>query len=187
MDRTINPLSEADRLAIEERIPMLQRYALSLARDKTLADDVVQTTLERAIRKHHLFKSGTNLSGWLATILHNEFINTIRRRSRRGDPVPIEDWQEAVSSNPGQDHALEFNDLNDAFASLSESDREVLVLIGIEGRSYQFVADKLGVALGTVKSRLHRARAKLRKSLNGPSQENSERIASPIKSGPGWG
>ncbi len=160
-------MTATDVANLEIHIPALRRYARSLTHNADEADDVVQSCLERAIRRFELFERGTNLRSWLFTILHNEFVSGVRRRSRRGMSLPLEDWHGELSIAGRQEEALRMRDLNRAFRSLPGPDRQILYLVGIEGRSYESTAEMLNLRTGTVKSRLFRAREKLRARLDG--------------------
>jgi RNA polymerase sigma-70 factor (ECF subfamily) len=159
-----------DASSLEEHIPALRRYAHKLAQDPEDAADIVQTCLERALRNFHMFQQGTNLRSWLFTILHNEFISEVRKRSRRGSSVPLEDWHDP-GIRGGQEDALEMREFRKAFNSLAPRDREILQMVGVEGRSYASTGQRLKLEIGTVKSRVFRARERLRTLLeNGETQ-----------------
>ncbi|MBK1698625.1 hypothetical protein CKO21_15360 [Rhodovibrio salinarum] len=149
-------------MAIEEHIPALRRYARALVRDGDWADDLVQDCLERGISRFAQFQPGTNLRTWLFTILHNLHCDTLRRQNRRGVHVPIDDWLDNVQTGAEQPRAMHLRDFRRAFRGLPESDQQILLLIGVEGFSYEEVAQVLNVAVGTVKSRLFRARNRLK-------------------------
>lgn len=154
-------LSSNDAKAIEAEIPYLRRYARILANGTDAADDLVQDALERAIARFDRFQQGTNLRAWLFTILHNIRCDQHRRVVRRPVEIPIDDVHQP-STRPSQADALHLADFRRAFARLSEPHREVLVLVGVEGMDYQRAAEILGVEVGTVKSRVFRARESLR-------------------------
>ncbi|MBK1667526.1 hypothetical protein CKO28_05710 [Rhodovibrio sodomensis] len=149
-------------MAIEEHIPALRRYARALVRDSDRADDLVQDCLERGISRFAQFQPGTNLRTWLFTILHNLHCDTLRRQSRRGVHVPIDDWMEIAQTSAEQPRAMHLRDFRRAFRGLQESDQQILLLIGVEGFTYEEAAEVLDVAVGTVKSRLFRARDRLK-------------------------
>jgi RNA polymerase sigma-70 factor (ECF subfamily) len=163
----MSTLTCEDAVNIEAQIPALKRYARSLTRDMDEADDIVQICLERAIRRFELFQHGTNLRSWLFTIMHNEFISGIRRRNRRGTSVPLDEWHDELSVTGRQEDAIHMRDLTRAFKSLPGRDREILYMVGVEGRSYENTAAMLNLRTGTVKSRLFRAHEKLRACLEG--------------------
>lgn len=145
--------------ALALQIPRLRRYARALTHDPSWADDLVQDTLERALQRRWLFRINTNLTAWLFTMLYRLYLNEAPRR--RMAMVPIEEAPEQVA--PG-DPAQQI-DLQRALARLSPEHRAVIVLTGLEQLSYQEVAEVLGVPVGTVMSRLARAREQLRKLL----------------------
>lgn len=155
-------LSRADVDAVEAEIPYLRRYARVLTGTADGADDLVQDALERAVARFDQFRPGTNLRAWLFTIMHNVRCDQYRRTARRGPEVPIEDAPDSLTSRADQADALHLRDFRRAFGRLSEPHRQVLALVGIEGMSYDEVASVLGVEVGTVKSRVFRARESLR-------------------------
>jgi RNA polymerase sigma-70 factor (ECF subfamily) len=147
-----------DMSRLEEERPHLRRYALSLARDVDDAEDLVQDCLVRALDKADRFEEGTHLRRWLFTILRNLHIDRRRRRARRGVDVPLNDWEPAASRPPAQEDHIELNDVLARFESLRECDQEVLRLSVFEGLPHDAIAERMDVAVGTVKSRLSRAR-----------------------------
>jgi RNA polymerase sigma-70 factor, ECF subfamily len=147
---------------LEEQIPRLRRYARALTRDASRADDLVQNSLYRAIRKRHLFQPGTNLRAWLFTILHHQHVNDVRSGLREGVAVPVEDVAEKLGESASQGSSLDLRDLDQAMARLAEEQRQVVLLVGLEGLRYEEVAKILDVPVGTVRSRLSRAREALR-------------------------
>jgi RNA polymerase sigma-70 factor (ECF subfamily) len=166
MSRTATLRNDLNML--EDHIPALRRYAQKLARDPDDAADIVQMCLERALRNFHLFQPGTNLRSWLFTILHNEFISEVRRRARRGHAVPIEDWLEP-GIRGGQEEAVEMQEFDRAFTALAPKDREILQMVGIDGTSYATAGKRLKLEIGTVKSRVFRARERLRNLMESGS------------------
>jgi RNA polymerase sigma-70 factor (ECF subfamily) len=149
-------------LLLEAEIPRLRRYARALTRETVRADDLVQTCLTRAIAKQHLWQPGTDLRAWLITMLHNQHVTDVRRSARRGITVSIEDAAGMPSVEPDALHALELRDLQVALDKLTDEQRQVVLLIGLEGMRYDEVAAIIGVPTGTVRSRLSRARTQLR-------------------------
>jgi RNA polymerase sigma-70 factor (ECF subfamily) len=146
---------------IEAEIPRLRRYALTLARPPISPDDLLQDCIVRALSATHLWEEGTDLRAWLFTIMHNLFINEIRRKTRQRAATP-ENGDELLVCPPAQPYRLELRDLHRALGQLSEEHRAVVLLIGLEGMSYEAAAKVLGTATGTVRSRLARGRARLR-------------------------
>lgn len=154
--------------ALEPHIPSLRRYAFALTRDHAAADDLVQDCLERAISRWILHRTGTDLRAWLFTILHNLFISARRSERRRPLHTALDDETEAASSVPAtQDSQWLGRDILSQLAALSEDHRSVLLLVGVEGLAYGDVAAVLGVPVGTVMSRLSRAREQFRRQIEG--------------------
>jgi RNA polymerase sigma-70 factor (ECF subfamily) len=147
---------------IEAEIPRLRRYALTLARPPISPDDLVQDCIVRALSATHLWEEGTDLRAWLFTIMHNLFINEIRRNTRQRAATPENGDEPVLVCDPAQPHRLELRDLHRALGQLSEEHRAVVLLIGLEGMSYGAAAKVLGAAKGTIRSRLSRGRARLR-------------------------
>jgi len=148
---------------IEAEIPRLRRYARALTRDVVTADDLVQDCLTRALGKLHLWQDGTDLRAWLFTILHNQYVNHIRRSVREGAAVGLNENEPLLSRAPQQGKRLELRDLERAIAKLPEEQRIVILLVGLEGMRYEEVAAVLDVPVGTIRSRLSRGRENLRR------------------------
>jgi len=146
---------------LEAEIPRLRRYARALTRDVTRADDLVQSCLARAVAKQHLWQPGTDLRAWLFTILHNQYVNDVRRSVREADTIELSEApQLTVQSNAIA--SLELRDLETALGKLQPEQREVILLVGLEGMAYDEVAAVLEIPVGTVRSRLSRGRDQLR-------------------------
>lgn len=150
------------RKGIEDAIPALRRYARALTHDRETADDLVQDTLVRALRSEHLFHGG-ELRSWLYTILTNLNRNRLRSLARRPTLTLLKEDDAADGSSPESGA----RDIERALAGLTEDQRSVLLLIVLEGLSYREVADVHGVPIGTVMSRLARARAHIKAHLDG--------------------
>jgi RNA polymerase sigma factor (sigma-70 family) len=148
-------------------IPQLRRYARALTGDTWSADDLVQDTLERACDRWHLWQGGTDLRAWLFTLMHNLFVDGARRTMRQSSRrVDFDERAEQVAAPPsGVEHAL---DLQRCLLRLPEEQREVLLLVTLHDLSYEEVARITCAPLGTVMSRLSRARARLRELLEEP-------------------
>jgi RNA polymerase sigma-70 factor (ECF subfamily) len=155
-------MNEAQRLV--ELIPRLRRYARALVGDRSTADDLVQDTLERAWAKLHLYRRGTDLRAWLFTVMHNVHVNRVRA-SRVTDT--LEDEMPELAQRPPQGDALLVRDLDRGISRLPAEQRSVLLLVTLEEMSYEQVARTLGIPIGTVMSRLSRAREKLRAMMLG--------------------
>lgn len=158
-------------LLVEPVIPRLRRYARSLMRDAAAADDLVQDCLERAISRWHQRRTDGDARIWLFTIIHNLAMNRLRQASRRGLHLPIEDADPPILAlGPDQEAALHHHDIVRALDRLPDDQRAVLLLVAIEELSYADAAKALDVPIGTVMSRLSRARARLREELAGREQ-----------------
>jgi RNA polymerase sigma-70 factor, ECF subfamily len=151
------------RQSIESEIPRLRRYARALTRDAVIADDLVQDCLTRALGKLHLWQEGSDLRAWLFTILHNQYVNYIRRAVREGAAVTLNETEPMLSRAPQQSRRLELRDLERALTRLPEEQRAVILLVGLEGMRYEEVAAVLDVPVGTIRSRLSRGREALRR------------------------
>ncbi len=150
------------RQKVEAAIPALRRYARALTRNADTADDLVQDTLVRALRSEHLFQ-GDEIRSWLYTILTNLNRNRLRSLARRPVLSPIEDNDAPDLAGPEAGG----RDIERALALLVEEQRTALLLVVLEGLSYREVAEVQGVPIGTVMSRLARARAQIKTYLEG--------------------
>jgi RNA polymerase sigma-70 factor, ECF subfamily len=155
-------MNEAEDLV--ELIPRLRRYARALVGDRASADDLVQDTLERAWAKLHLYRRGTDLRAWLFTVMHNVHVNKVRA-TRVTDT--LEDELPELAQRASQGDTLLVRDLDRAIARLPSEQRAVLLLVTLEEMRYEEVARALGIPIGTVMSRLSRAREKLRMMMLG--------------------
>jgi RNA polymerase sigma-70 factor, ECF subfamily len=152
---------------IEAEIPRLRRYARYLARDADRADDLVQECLTRAITKVESWTPGTNLRAWLFVILRNCHINEVRRGQRTSSMGETNSDYDVVPTPAGQEAHISLLEVRDAYLNLSEEHREVLLLVAIEGLQYEEAAAILHIPVGTIRSRLSRARQTLRDALEG--------------------
>ena len=159
---------------IEAEIPRLRRYARALTRDIVSADDLVQDCLTRALAKLHLWQEGSDLRAWLFTILHNQYVNHIRRAVREGAAVALNETEPMLSRAPQQGKRLELRDLERAITQLPEEQRSVILLVGLEGMRYEEVAAVLDVPVGTIRSRLSRGREALRRLTGAVPDEKAE-------------
>jgi RNA polymerase sigma-70 factor, ECF subfamily len=158
---------------IEAEIPRLRRYARALLRDVVGADDLVQECLARALSKLHLWREGTDLRAWLFTILHNQYVNYVRRSARMGTVVEFDEFATRQSRPANQEANLELRDLDRALGRLPADQRAVILLIGLEGMPYAEVGEMLGIPVGTVRSRLSRGRLALRDLMGVESDPRS--------------
>ncbi len=147
-------------------IPRLRRYARALTRDVARADDLVQSGLTRAVAKQHLWQPGTDLRAWLFTILHNQHVNDVRRSVREGVNVAVDEMASGLTVQPSAHAVLQLRDLDRALARLPQEQREVILLVGLEGMRYEAVALILRIPVGTVRSRLSRGRGQLRRLMD---------------------
>ncbi|MEE1657321.1 sigma-70 family RNA polymerase sigma factor [Microvirga sp. CF3062] len=155
---------------LEPQIPALRRYAWALLRDHEAADDLVQDTLERAISRWSQRRQEGDLRAWLFTIQRNLFLNGIRQRKTRGTQVGEEALNDIQAPGTNPESHAGLRDVLAGLDALPEEQRSLLLLVGIEDLSYEQASKVLGIPLGTVMSRLSRARARLREFMeNGRS------------------
>jgi RNA polymerase sigma-70 factor, ECF subfamily len=153
-------LDPSMREAVLAAVPSLRAFAISLSGNVDRADDLVQETLLRALVNIDSFEPGTNLPAWLFTILRNLFRSEYRKRRREvedGDGT----YAESLKSQPEQEARVEFREFRTALAKLPPDQREALILVGASGFSYEEAAGICGCAVGTIKSRVNRARTRL--------------------------
>jgi RNA polymerase sigma-70 factor (ECF subfamily) len=143
---------------LENEIPRLRRYARALTRDRPRADDLVQDTLVRGIAKAHLWQEGTDLRAWLFTIMHNQYVNSVRRAQREQATVDVDQLAATLVATTDPTASRQLSELDHALGHLSKGQREVVLLVGLEGMSYDEAAKILRVPIGTIRSRLARAR-----------------------------
>ena len=161
------------RFDVLGQIGALRRYARSLTRDSSDAEDLVHDALVRAYERRTSFRPGGNMRAWLLSILHNTFIDGVRsRRSEAARVAESARMGETALAAP-QEHSVRLSQVRDAFMALPEEQRATLHLVAIEGLSYQEAADALGIPLGTLMSRIGRARAALRAMEEGAPARGS--------------
>lgn len=159
-------LNQSDpREQIVEHLPEMRAFALSLTRNPSSADDLVQDTIIKAWKSFHQFQSDTNLRAWLFTIVRNTFYSDLRKRRRELNHVE-ESVAEAAGNSLSLDPIIEVMDFEKAFSLLPDEQREALTLVGASGMSYEEAAEMCGVAIGTIKSRINRGRKKLAELLD---------------------
>lgn len=177
------PMDESVRKAVLGAVPSLRAFAISLCGNVDRADDLVQETLLRALANIDSFQPGTNMSAWLFTILRNHFRSEYRKRRRE-----VEDsdghYAESLKSQPEQYGQVEFREFREALAQLPSDQREALILVGASGFSYEEAANICGCAVGTIKSRVNRARTRLAELMSidsadefGPDQQTRAVLA----------
>ncbi len=147
---------------IEASIPALRRYAHALVRDRDRADDLVQDCLERAVANCHAWRGDGPLQAWLFRILINRHRDLLRNSPAPGHLVAVEDLETEPSQPGSQDSHLALREVHDAMARLPSDQREALLIVALEGKSFNQAADILSIPKGTLMSRLARARSTLR-------------------------
>jgi RNA polymerase sigma factor (sigma-70 family) len=163
-------------LQVEPLIPALRRYARALLRNPTAADDLVQDCLERAVSRWHQRREG-NARSWLFTILHNLAVNQFRQSASRGRHVTIDETNEDdFGQDAVQEQTLMYRDVLDKLAKLPDDQRAVLLLVAVEDLSYAEAAKVLDIPIGTVMSRLSRARERLQQEIEGTADETSRNV-----------
>lgn len=162
---TIESADEEFRRGLLDSVRTLRAFAISLVGQVDRADDLVQETLTKAWAHRDSFQRGTNMRAWLFTVLRNEFYSNIRKRKRE-----VEDVDGTIAASvavpPGQQSHLDLNDMNRALSKLPDDQREALLLVTANDMSYEEAAQVCGVAVGTIKSRVNRARTALSKIMN---------------------
>jgi RNA polymerase sigma-70 factor, ECF subfamily len=169
-------MTEFARL-LEAQLPRLRRYARALTRDPSRADDLIQDTLVRALAKQHLYQDGTNLRAWLFTLMHNQHVNDVRRNVREGDSLDVDTVAAHLVAVTDPTASRQLRELDEAIGKLAMEQRQVILLIGLEGMSYEETAAILDVPVGTVRSRLSRGREALRRLMGMEEDEAKLAIA----------
>jgi RNA polymerase sigma-70 factor (ECF subfamily) len=164
MNAAPSNLTPEVREAMLAALPSLRAFAISLTYSTDQADDLVQDTIVRALTSIETFEPGTNMSAWLFTILRNLFYSQ-HRRAKHEVPDPDGSYAGQLRTAPDQGARCDFQDLRTALARLSPEHREALILVAAEGLSYEEAAQVCGVAIGTIKSRVHRGRMRLAELL----------------------
>lgn len=170
MDRNGRPFD------VIEQLGALRRYARSLARNALDAEDLVHDALVKAYERRSTFKGGANLRNWLLSIVHNTHVDRLRSTlaSQRRQDAAAQETE--TTYPPTQEHAVRLRQVREAFLALPEEQREALHLVAVEDLSYQEAAGVLGVPVGTLMSRVSRARARLRAFEENPGQPNHLRL-----------
>ncbi|MGB0085049.1 MAG: sigma-70 family RNA polymerase sigma factor [Rhodomicrobiaceae bacterium] len=168
----MSPPSPSLRDALIKSIPSLRAFAISLCHNRTEADDLVQETLIRAWNNLSSFQEGTNLKAWLFTILRNNFYNGLRKQKHQAAYERSVDDSQFITP-ASQDKTIEFGDLMRNLQALPPDQREALILVTVENLSYEEVAAICDCPIGTIKSRVNRARARLEALMDGSLQKNS--------------
>lgn len=165
------------RTQLAAELPPLRRFARALTGDPALADDLVQDCVERALTKGHLYDPSRPLRAWLYAVLRNLYISGLRRNGRSTVVKTVDDLADGEDAvPPDQEHRMAVGSVAEALDRLSPQHREVIVLVALEEMSYRDVAEILGVPLGTVMSRLSRAREHLRLLLEERGHASLRRV-----------
>lgn len=162
------PMHDADpRAQIVSLLPRLRRFACGLTHDPPLADDLVQAACLKALERWDQWQAGTSLASWMFRIVQTTWIDDYRSRQRRPEDTPIEDLPDAVGEDGRElvERRSELRAVRQAIAALPDDQRAVLMLVTVDGLSYQETAEALGIPMGTVMSRLSRARIRLANQL----------------------
>jgi RNA polymerase sigma-70 factor (ECF subfamily) len=167
-------VEKRQRLIIDQ-IPALRRYARALTGERHAADELVQDSLERAWSRFHLWRPGTDVRAWLFTIMHNLYANAVRKAKRAPAYAPLAEVDRMSPIQSNAEAGLEVSSLIQALASLPDNQREVLLLVSLEGLTYVQISQVLGIPIGTVMSRLSRAREHLRQIISGTSRKDTKR------------
>ncbi|SRR6056297_708299 len=166
---------------LTEHIGALRAFALSLTRNSSAADDLVQETLVKAWTNIEKFETGTNMRAWLFTILRNTFYSLRRKRKREVEDVDGT-MSESLATKPDHDGRLNLRDFAVAFDALPDTQREALVLVGAQGLAYEEAAEVCNVAVGTIKSRVGRARTRLAELMD-LSEDDSLEMTDSVTAG----
>ena len=151
--------------ALTVEAPKLQKFALRLTRSKHDADDLVQATMLRALEKNALFEDGTDLFKWTARMMFNLFVSQYRRKTKFESQYDPENHINNQSVEANQEKVMDLKIVNTAMGRLSHEHRQILVMVCIQGLQYEEAAAELGMPVGTVRSRLNRARNALQQEL----------------------
>ncbi len=170
-------MTDADpRAQIVSLLPRLRRFACGLTHDPPLADDLVQTACVKALERWHQWQPGTSLASWMFRIVQTTWIDDYRSRQRRPEDTVLDDMPDAVGED-GRDlveRRSELRAVRQAIAALPDEQRAVLMLVTVDGLSYQEAAQALNIPLGTVMSRLSRARIRLADQLGHPGSRHAD-------------
>ncbi|MGJ5617798.1 RNA polymerase sigma factor [Sulfitobacter sp. MF3-043] len=166
-------INKDPRNELVEHLPAMRAFAISLTRNGAIADDMVQDTLVKAWTNIEKFQAGTNMRAWLFTILRNTYYSS-RRKARREVADVDGVFTESLAEKPAHDGHMQMTDFRKALAKLQDEQREALLLVGASGFSYEEAAEMCGVAVGTIKSRTSRARARLAELMGHDENESLE-------------
>lgn len=155
-----------------QEMPKLRKFASKLTRNASESDDLVQSTLLRALEKADYFETGTDLFKWTSKVMYNIFVTEYRRKTKFESQYDPESYIENRAVEPDQQVKLEVKAVSKAMEQMSAEHKEILVMVCVKGMQYQEVADMLEIPVGTVRSRLSRARNQLIALMEGPASPN---------------
>lgn len=164
--------------ALIAQLPSLRRYAAALSGSVVTGDDLVQDCIERALRQSDRLRDAQKLAGWLRSILHNLYVDELRRKRSRGSEEDITDLADTLAISVPPNDRAPFHEFTAAMDMLSAEHRQILLLVGLEGMNYREIAKELAIPIGTVMSRLARARERLRNALENGSGREMPNVAS---------
>ena len=156
---------------LTQEMPRLEKFALKLTRNKHDAEDLLQSTVLRAIEKKHLFKENSDLFKWTSKMMYNLFVSGYRRKVKFESQYDPESYLENHAVEASQDIKVELTKVKEVMQKLSDDHKEVLIMVCTQGMRYQDVAKELDIPVGTVRSRLSRAREQLQALMDTPSDE----------------
>ncbi len=151
---------------LTETMPRLEKFAMRLTRNKADAEDLLQSTVLRAMEKKHLFQEDSDLFKWTSKMMYNLFVSAYRRKVKFETQYDPESYLEKQSVEASQDVQMELLKVSESMDLLSDEHREVLVMVCVQGMQYQDVAESLDIPVGTVRSRLSRAREQLQMQMD---------------------
>ena len=157
-----------NNIELLEETDKLKKFAYRLTRNTADAEDLLQSTILRAMEKKHLFEKGTNLFSWTSKIMYNMFVSAYRRKTKFESQYDPESYIENESTEADQETRMTLKDVDRAMNELSDEHREILVMICAKGMQYAEVSEKLQIPVGTVRSRLSRARESLQNAMETP-------------------
>ncbi len=159
----------------------LQKFSMKLTKNKSNADDLFQSTCLRALEKSHLFQDGTNLFHWTSKIMFNIFVSNYRRKTKYETQYDPQSFLEKASVSASQEIHVEFSNVKRAIMKLKNEHRQILTLICIQGMRYDEVSEMLKIPVGTVRSRLSRAREQLQIIMNTPTPRVTVQTVAPMR------
>lgn len=165
--------------ALVAELPKLERFARKLCRNEHDAEDLLQATVLKALEKKDMFESGSNLFSWTSKIMYNDFVSGYRRRVKFETQYDCSDYIANQSVKAHQDDIFALGEINEAMQELSEEHRTILIYVCVKGMKYQEVSEMLQLPVGTVRSRLSRAREQLQAILNDPSRMQAKKSTPP--------